>query len=106
MCNQSDASTQYEQSIQYPHAQVILGLLGAEGTAVAHQINEANSDTAINVKDKVVFLRSGDSLDGDGVVEHFAARKSLVDELFDEFNTKVGVVTRLDLVANTGDCND
>ena len=35
MGNQSDASAQYEQSIKDTHAEVILGFLGAESTAVA-----------------------------------------------------------------------
>lgn len=105
MCNQSDASTQHKQSVQYAHAQIILSLLGTKGTAVTHQVNEADSDTTIDVKDEVVLLRSGHSLHGDGIIKHLAAGESLVDKLFDEFNAKIGVVTRLDLVANTGDCN-
>jgi hypothetical protein len=67
--NQTDAAAQHEQTIQHAHAEIVLGLLGTEGTAVAEQVDEADGHGAIDVEDEVVFLGGGDGLDRDGVVE-------------------------------------
>lgn len=87
MRDQSNASSQDEQTIQDTHIEVVLGFLGAEGSAVTHQVHEANGNTSVNVKDKIVFLGCGHSFNGDGVVKHLAAWESLVDKLFDELDT-------------------
>jgi len=106
MCNQTNASAQYEQPIQDAHAEVVFSLLRTEGAAVAHQINEADSDTSIDVEDEVVLLAGGDRFDGDGVVKHLAAGETLLDEFFDKLDTEIGVVTRFDLVADTRNCDN
>ena len=92
-----------KRPLSTPIAHVVLALLGGEGTAVAEQVDEADSDTAVNVQDQVVLLGGGDSLDSDGVVEQLGAGEVLLDELLDELDTEIGVVTGLDLVADTGD---
>lgn len=87
MCDQSNASSQNEQTVQDTHVEVVLGFLGAEGSAVTHQVHEADGNTSVNVKDEIVFLGCCHGFDGDGVVEHLAAWESLMDKLFDELDT-------------------
>lgn len=101
MCDETDAPPQDEQSIKHAHLQVVFGLLGAKGAAIAHEVDEADGDAAVDVEDEVVFLGGGDGFDGDGVVEHFAAGESLLDEFFDKLNAEIGVVARFDFVADS-----
>ena len=83
MRDQTDTPTEHEQAVKDAHVHVVLGFLGAKGTAIPHQIDKADGDAAVHVENEVVLLRRGDGLDGNGVVEHLAARKVLLDELFD-----------------------
>lgn len=83
MRNQSNTPTKHEQTVEDTHVQVVFGFLGAESATVPHQINKADCDAAIDVKNEIVLLRGSDSLDSDGVVEHLAAREALLDKLFD-----------------------
>ena len=101
--NQTDAAAQNEQTVEDTHTHVVLDLLAGEGTAVAEQVNEADSDAAVDVEDQVVLLGGGNSLDGNGVVEQLGAGEVLLNELLDELDTQIRVVAGLDLVANTGD---
>ena len=103
MGDETDGAAEDEQTVQDTHLEVVLRLLGAEGAAVAHQIHEAHGDGTVNVEDQVVLLGGGDALDGEGVVEHLAAGEALLDELLDELDAEIGVVARLDLVADTWD---
>ena len=99
--NQTDGATQNEETIENTHLEVVLGLLGAEGTTVAQEIHKADSNAAVDVEDQVVLLGGGHSLDSDGVVEKLVAGEVLHGELLDKLDTEIGVVTRLDSVANT-----
>lgn len=101
--NETDGATEHEQTVEDAHAHVVLALLGGEGTAVAEEVNKADSDTAVDVEDQVVLLGGGDGLNGDSVIEQLGAGEVLLDELLDELDTEIGVVAGLDLVANTGD---
>lgn len=101
--NQTDATAQDEETVEDTHLHVVLNLLAGEGTAVAHEINEADSNAAVDVQDEVVLLRGGDSLDSNGVVEKLGAGEVLLDELLDQLNTEVRVVAGLDTVTDTGD---
>lgn len=87
--------------IKYP--QVVFSLLSRESTAVSDQVNEADGDTSINIKDQIVLLASCDRLDGKGVVQEFVRGESLKDKLLDKLDTKIGVVSGLNLMANTRD---
>lgn len=101
--NQTNGATQHEQTVEDTHAHVVLDLLVGEGTAVAEQVNEADSNTAVDVEDQVVLLRGGDSLNSNGVVEQLGAGEVLLDKFLDQLDTEIGVVAGLDLVADTGD---
>ncbi len=103
MRNQPNTPTQHEQTVQHAHIEVIFGLFGAESAAVAHEVDEADCDAAVDVEDEIVFFRGSHCLDGDGVVEHLAAGEALLDEFFDEFDAEVRVVARFDFVADSGD---
>lgn len=103
MGNETDAATENEKTVEDTHLEVVLGLLGRESTAVAHKINKGNSDGTVNVENEVVLLGGGDGLDGDGVVEQGSLGEVGVHKLLDERDTEIGVVARLDTVANTGD---
>lgn len=102
--NQTNAAAQNEETVKDTHSHVVLDLLAGEGTASAHQVHEADSNATVNVQDKVVLLRGGDRLDGNGVVEQLSAGEVLLDKLLDKLHTEIRVVAGLDTVTNTGDC--
>ena len=102
MGNETDASAQHEETVQHTHVEVIFGFFGAEGTAVAHEVHEADSYTTVDVQDQVVFLAGGDGLDGDSVIKHLAAGEALLDEFFDELDTEIRVVAGFNLMTDTG----
>lgn len=104
VCNKTDGTSEDEQTVKYTHPEVVLSLLRREGTAVAEKVDEADSNTSINVQDEVVLLGGGDRLDGEGVVEESGLREVGVDELLDKGDTEIWVVARLDTVTNTRDC--
>jgi len=101
--NQTNGATKDEQTVEHTHLEVVLSLLGREGTAVAHEVNEADGDGTVNVEDKVVLLAGGDSLDGNGVVEELGGGEVGLAELLDKGDTEIRVVARLDTVTDTGD---
>lgn len=101
--NQTNRTTEHEETVEDTHAEVVLSLLRGESTAVAHEVDEADSNATINVEDKVVLLGRGHTLDRKSVVEELSAGEVLLDELLDELDTEIGVVPRLDPVTDTGD---
>lgn len=102
MSNQTNGATKHEETVKDTHPEVVLGLFAGEGAAVAEEINEADSDTTVDVEDEVILLGGGDGLDGEGVVEELGGGEVGLDELLDELDTKIGVVAGLDTVTNTG----
>lgn len=102
--NETNATAQHEQTVQDTHLQVVLGLLGGESARVAEQVNEADRDTAVDVEDEVVLLGRGHRLDGYGIVEQLVGGEVLGHVFLDELDTQIRVVTRLDLVTDTGNC--
>jgi hypothetical protein len=58
----------------------------------------------IDVQDQVVLLRSGDSLNGDGIVEEFVGREVLHHVFLDQLDTQIRVVSGLNSVTDTRDC--
>ena len=88
---------------QKTYLDVLVSLLGGERAAVAEQVDEADGDAAIDVEDERVLLRRGDLLDSERVVEQAVAREVLAHVLLHEFDTEIGVVDALDLMANTRD---
>ena len=105
MGNQTNRSAKHEETVESAHLHVVFSLLLVEGAAIPEQINKADSDAAINVEDQVVLLGGGDGLDGNGVVEQLVVGEVLLHVLLDELDTEIGVVPRLDPVADTGDCD-
>lgn len=101
--NETDASAEHEQTVENTHLKVVLGLFGRKGTAVAEEINEADSNASVHVENEVVLLGRRHRLNGEGVVEQFGAREVLLNVLLDELDTEIRVVSGLDPVANTGD---
>jgi hypothetical protein len=103
MGNETDTSAEDEETVKDTHLEVVLGFLAGERTAVADEVNEADSNAAVNIENQVVLLRCCDGLDSKRIVEQLGAGEVLFDILLDKLNTKIGVVTGLDPVANTGD---
>lgn len=91
--NQTDTATEHEQTVQHTHLEVVLSLFWGESAAVAHEIDEADGDAAIDVENEVVLLGGCDGLDGLGIVEEVGLREVLVDEFLDEGDTEIGVVS-------------
>ena len=102
--NETNATSEDKETVQDTHSEVVLGLLSGESTGVAEQVNEADSNTSVNVEDKVVLLGGCDGLDSNGVVEELVGGEVLGDILLDQLDTKIGVVAGLDLVTNSRDC--
>ena len=102
--NQTDRATKHEQTVEDTHLEVILSLLVGESTTVADEVNEADSNAAVDVENEVILLRCCDTLDSEGVVEQLCAGEVLLDVFLDELDTEIGVVAGLDPVADTGDC--
>ena len=84
---------------------VLIGLVGGEGAAVAEQVDEADGDAAVNVEDQVVLLRGCHRLDSERVVEQAVAREVLAHILLHKLHTQIRVVDALDLVPNAADCS-
>lgn len=102
--NQTNAATKDEKTVQDTHLKVVLGLFGGESTAVAEQVDKADSNTSVDVQDQVVLLASCDGLNSLGIVEQGGLWEVLVDVLLDKRDTQVRVVARLDTVTNTRNC--
>jgi hypothetical protein len=101
--NQTDGATKDEQTVEHTHLKVILSLLGGEGATVTEKVDEADGDGTIDVEDKVVLLAGGNGLDGNSVIEELGGGEVGLAELLDERDTEIGVVARLDTVADTRD---
>jgi len=86
------------------YLKVVFGFFGGESTAVPQQINEANSNTAIDIENEVILLGGGDTLNCEGIVEELIGWEALLNEFLDELNTQVRVVSGLDPVTDTRDC--
>ena len=93
MRNETDAAAEHEQAVEHTILQVLFGFFGAEGTAVAEEVHEADCDAAVDVEDQVVFLRGRHCFDGDCVVEEFGGWEVLQAELLDERDTEIWVVS-------------
>ena len=100
--NQTNRTAEHEETVEDTHLEVVLGFLGRESAAAAHEINEADGNATVDVEDEVVLLRRGDRLDSKRVVEQLGAGEVLLYEVLDELDTEIGVVPRLDPVADTG----
>lgn len=103
MSNKTNGTTQNKETVKDTHLQVVFSFLCAESAAVAQKINEADSNTTVNVENKIVLFGSCDGLDSNGVIEKLARREVGVDKLLDELNTEIRIVARLDPVSNTRD---
>ena len=101
--NQTDAAAEHEQTVEHTHLEIIFGFFGRKGAAVAHEVDKADGDAAVDVEDEVVLLGGGDLFDGESVVKRLGIWEVLLDELLDKLDTKVRVVAGLDPVADTGD---
>ena len=106
VADETDAATEDEQTVERANLDVLVRLLRREGAAVAEQVDEADSDTAVNVEDERVLLRRRHLLDRERVVEQAVAREVLAHVLLHELNTEIRVVHALDLVADTADCSN
>lgn len=104
MRNQTDRSSENEETVENTVVEVILGFLRVEGAAVAEKVDKADGDAAVNIQDQAVFLGGCDGFDSERVIEEFGAREMFLAELFDESDTQIRVVSGLDAMANTGDC--
>lgn len=105
MGDQADASSQNEETVENTHLQVVFSLFWTKSTAIAHKIDEADSDAAVNVENEVVLLGCCHGLNCNRIFEHFTAWEALLDKFFDKLYTEVGIITRFNLMANTRDWN-
>lgn len=105
MGNETDAATKHEETVENTHAEVILSLLGVEGTAISEQIHEADGNATIHVQNQVVLLRRRDCLHGEGVIKKLARREVLLNILLDKLDAQIRVVARLDTMTNARNYN-
>jgi hypothetical protein len=101
--DETNTTAEHEQPIQYTHLKIILRLLCAERTAVAQQVDKADSDAAVDVEDQVVFLGGCDGLDGECVVKELGGGEVFFDVVLHEFDAEIGVVAGFDAVTDAGD---
>ena len=106
MGNETDAATEHEQTVQDTHLEVVLGFFWGESTAVPQQVDKADSNTAVNVKDEVVLLGGGYGLDSNGIVKELVRGEVFYNKLLDELDTQIRVGARFDSVADTGNWAD
>lgn len=92
MRNQTNASAQYEQTVQDTHAEVVFRFFLAECSTIAEQVDEADGHASIHVEDQVVFLRGRDRLNSNSVVKHVAFGEVGLYKVLDEFHPEIGVV--------------
>jgi hypothetical protein len=102
--NETNGTTQDEKTIENADGQVLLGLLGRERSTLSEQVNEADGNATIDVQDQVVFLRGGDGLNGNSVVKQLVGGEVLEHKVLDQLDAQIGVVARLDSVADTRNC--
>ena len=53
MRNETDRAAQHEEAVEHAVVEVVLGLLGTEGAAVAEEVDEADGDAAVDVEDEI-----------------------------------------------------
>ena len=70
---------------------------------MSEKINEAKSNTAVNIEDQIWFLLGRDLLHLSGVVQHGGGGEVLLGKLTDNHNSLVGVVDALDSVTDAHD---
>ncbi len=51
--NETDTTPKDEKTVQGTNLNVFVGFFSREGAAVPEQVDEANSDTTVNVEDKL-----------------------------------------------------
>jgi hypothetical protein len=51
--DEADTASEHEQAIQCSDLDVFLSFFGSERTAVAEEVNEAHSDTSVDVEDEL-----------------------------------------------------
>ena len=53
VADEADAATTDEQTVERANLDVLIGLLGAEGSAVTEEIHEADGDATVDVEDEL-----------------------------------------------------
>lgn len=51
--NETNAATKNEETVEGTNLDVFISLFGGEGTAIAEQVDEADSNTAVDVEDEL-----------------------------------------------------
>ena len=103
VADEADAAPEDEEAVESSNADVLVCLVSAKGAAVTQEIDEADSNAAIDVENEGILLGGGDLLDGKSIVEQRAAGEILANVVLDELDTQIGVVDALDLVSDTAD---
>ena len=103
MTNKPNAPSKHKQPVQASNLDILISFFSRERTRISKQVDKADGDASVDVQDKGIFLRCGHFLDGESVIEEGVAGEVLLDVFFDELDTQVRVVHRLNLMANTTD---
>lgn len=101
--DEANGAAKHEQAVESTDFDVLVRLLARECSGIPEEIDEADSNAAIDVEDESILLRRGDLLDGKRVVEQRVRGEVLANVLLDELDTEIRVVDALDLVADTRD---
>jgi hypothetical protein len=103
VADEANAASEDEETIESTNADIFVCFFSAKGTAVSQEINETDSNAAIDVEDEGILLGSGDLLNSKRVVEQRVAGEALIHVVLNELDTQIRVVDALDLVADTTD---
>lgn len=95
------------QKIQTNYKPVYLlrysGLLPSKGAAVAQHIHKSGGYDTIDIQNQIWLLVGCDLLHLQGVLQQRTLWEVLHDELLDDLHSHIGIVDRLDAMANTQD---
>eukprot|EP00047_Mylnosiga_fluctuans_P002395 m.224315 g.224315 ORF g.224315 m.224315 type:complete len:1021 (+) comp11078_c0_seq1:64-3126(+) len=103
VADKAGGPAQHEQAVQAAHLDVLIRLLGREGAALAQEIHKCDSNCAIHIENEVRLLGGRDLLNLHGVGEQVRPREMLLDILLDDGDAHVGILERLDTMANAHD---
>ena len=101
--NEANATSKDEQAVQAPDPNILVGFFPGKCTGISEQVDKADGNATVDVQDERILLRCRHLLDGECVIEKGVAREVLLHVLLDQLDSKIRIIHRLDLVANTTD---
>mmetsp|Transcript_13165 Transcript_13165/g.52746 ORF Transcript_13165/g.52746 Transcript_13165/m.52746 type:complete len:1108 (+) Transcript_13165:373-3696(+) len=103
VADEADGAAEDEEAVEAAVGDELVGFLDGEGAAVPEEIDEADGDAAVDVEDEVRALGGRDLFDAEREVEGRGLGEVFFGEVLDDDDAHVGVLERLDAVADAHD---